>query len=202
MKKRFVSNFVFAAMAVIFMAGTVFAEFNLRTSVDVSGKYEAGDVSADVDTSAALSGEYMRRAAGDYLRLGGGFEFSLPKTYKYQGKEMDEPFWFFPLYISVQSNPIKPAPELFFRLNLGYDVAYTDGNIEESEYIRTFAGGLYYAFVTGWEFPFGLFFDIKYSVHNGSVTFDHIHSSYSYKIDSVYTNFSVGIGYKFGRPRN
>jgi hypothetical protein len=206
MKNFFVSKFVLAAAVVAFMSGAAFAEFNLRTSVDLSGDYEIEDskrkITGDAETSATLSGDYLRSIGGlgNYLKIGGGFEILIPRYYKRENynKKEEDVFWFLPLYISVQTNPIPPVPELFFRLNLGYNLLFVDTNIDYSGATETYTGGLYYAFVTGWEFPFGLFFDVTYAFYNGSVKYSRL-----YETDDVaYSRLGVGVGYKFGRPRN
>ena len=202
---------VLVIAAVVFMAAAALAEFNLRTSIDVSGDYEAStggnSVSSDVNTSFTLSGEYMRCVAGQYLKLGGGFEVLMPRTYErdtYHGYKFDDVFWYMPLYFSAQTNPLKPVPELFFRLNLGYNLIYFDTNwdIGSVRSIR-YNGGFYYALAAGWEFPFGLFADVTYAVYNSSVKYSYWYSSSWYRetIDITYTRIGIGVGYKFGRPR-
>ena len=185
------------------MSSMAFAEFNLRTSIDISGDYEVADskrtIIGDVETSATLSGDYLRSIGrlGNYLKIGGGFEILVPKFYKVALTEEKDAFWFLPLYLSIQTNPIPPVPELFFRLNLGYNMLFIDSNIDYSGASETYTGGLYYAFVTGWEFPFGMFFDITYAFYNGNVEYSRL-----YEADDVtYGRFAMSIGYKFGRPR-
>ncbi|MDR2425617.1 MAG: hypothetical protein LBD46_00300 [Endomicrobium sp.] len=202
MKNLFVSKFVLAAVAA-FMAGTAFAEFNLRTSIDFQGEYKQKDVRTfDAETSATFSGDYLRSIGGlgDYLKIGGGFEVLIPRLYKYNSVEVDDVFWFFPLYLSIQTNPIRPVPELFFRFNLGYNLFYIDTNYDVSGWNETYTGGLYYAFVTGWEFQFGLFLDITYAFYNGNIKQER--SFYATKeSDFTYSRLGIGVGYKFGRLR-
>ncbi|MDR3113740.1 MAG: hypothetical protein LBU09_05125 [Endomicrobium sp.] len=205
MKKFFLSKIVLAAAAAAFMSSAAFAEFNLRTSVDIAGDYEQGDNyrTFDVETSATLSGDYLRGIGGlgKYLKIGGGFEILAPKFYKHNSTGWDDPFWFLPLYISIQTNPVPPVPELFFRLNLGYNLFFIDTNFDASGWAETYKGGLYYSFVTGWEFPFGLFFDITYAFYNGTITQERAFYS-TRESDYLYSRLGVGIGYKFGRVRN
>ncbi|MDR2192346.1 MAG: hypothetical protein LBO62_05680 [Endomicrobium sp.] len=204
MRKNFVSKFVLAAAAVAFMTGAAFAEFNLRTSVDTAGDYELEDKnrtwSADADISATISGDYLRSIGrlGQYLKIGGGFEVLIPRYYEHNSAKSDDVFWFLPLYLSIQTNPIQPVPELFFRFNLGVNVLFIDTNWDQSDATETYTGGLYYAFVTGWEFPFGLFFDVTYAFYNGSIEYSR---RYYAKDDVSYSRLGIGVGYKFGRPR-
>jgi hypothetical protein len=209
MKIFFVSKFVLAAAAIAFMAGTAFAEFNLRTSIDISGDYEQKSVRTsntvntfDVETSVTLSGDYLRSIGGlgNYLKIGGGFEVLIPRFYKYKSYEYDDAFWFLPLYLSIQTNPIPPVPELFFRFNLGYNLLYIDTNYDLSGYTETYTGELYYAFVTGWEFQFGLFFDITYAFYNGNIKQERAFYT-TQESDFTYSRLGIGVGYKFGRPR-
>jgi hypothetical protein len=206
MKKSFVVKFVLAGMAAVFMSAAAFAEFNLRASVDISGDYEitapdSGSNTADVKTSLTLSGEYLRSVGnlGNYLKIGGGFEVLVPRPYEYNSHEVDDGFWFLPLYLAIQTNPVPPVPELFFKFNLGYNLLYFDKNYD-SDSTKNYRGKLYYSFVTGWEFPFGLFFDLTYAVYNGN--FEAKSETQGVKVDIAYTRVGIGAGYKFGGVRN
>jgi hypothetical protein len=185
--------------------GILFAELKLRTSIDISGEIETKSSGysyynhkEDVDTSFTLSGDYLRSIGGlgNYLKIGGGFEVMAPKLRTSDKKEYDgEVFFFMPLYLSLQTNPVPPVPELFFRFNLGYNIVYLDDYVGSAWDKK---GGIYYAFVTGWEFPFGLFFDITYAFYNASLD----SSRYVNDFDITYNRLGVGVGYKFGRVRN
>ena len=194
---------VLAAMSVVLLSGVAFAEFNLRTSYDLSGEFEmkspgysSYNSKTDVDSSFTLSGEYLRRVVGDYLAVGGGFEFLIPRFRDVNNISnwYDEAFFFLPLYLSIQTNPIPPVRELFFRVNIGINVIYTDSGVGSAWDEK---GGLYYALVTGWEFPFGLFFDLTYASYDASLE----SNTYINEFDINYSRVSVGVGYKFGRPR-
>ncbi|MDR1941508.1 MAG: hypothetical protein LBQ47_04205 [Endomicrobium sp.] len=202
--KFFRFNLVLAVLAVMFVSGAAFAEFNLRTSFDFSGNIESKSPgysyynhSEDINPSATISGEYIRSVVGQYLKIGGGFEFMIPKfrdVDSYSSYHNDAIF-FLPLYLSLQTNPVQPVPELFFRLNLGYNIFFYDDSVGSAWDQK---GGLYYAFVTGWEFPFGLFVDLTYAFYNASLE----SSRYINEYDITYSRVAVGVGYKFGRPRN
>jgi len=202
--KKLILKLCFAVMAVAFMSGAAFAEFNMRVSIDTPGTYTAkkNNVTKAYDfdsyVSATFSGDYMKRVAGQYLSLGGGFEISIPKVYEYT-KIDDEAFWFLPVYFSIQTNPI-PDIGLFLKANLGYNVIFLD-SAYSNHYSVTFKGGLYYALAAGYEFPFGLIADITYAVYNGTAESKYSLLSPVYERDYVYTRIAASIGYKFGRPR-
>jgi hypothetical protein len=188
-------------MATVLLSGVAFAEFNLKTGYDLSGTYKVGSTKFDVASGFTISGDYLRRII-PAVGIGGGFEIPIPRTYKDHGYEYDDAFWFLPLYLTVQGNPIPPVPELFVKANIGYNVVYLDSNYDLSGHDNTWTGGVYYAFTAGYEFPFGLLFDVTYAVYNGEIK--QVSNYYPYpeaKADVTYTRFGINIGYKFGRPR-
>ena len=194
---------VLAVIAVILMSAPVFSEFNLRTSLDIAGDYKIktgrGNINApgsenyDTSVSVTLSGEYIVPAIENYLKVGCGFELPVPRRYY---RDDGYTFWHMPVYLSAQTNPVPRLPELFFRLNLGYNLLFLDTMHWDSSYISVnYKRGLYYSFSAGWEFPFGLFVDATYAVYNSGIEYKHLY--FSQTADITYSRAGIGVGYKF-----
>jgi len=200
--KKLILKLCFAVMAVAFMSGAALAEFNLRLTLDTPGTFTmkgTNSIDYDVDFSATFSGDFMKRVAGQYLKLGGGFEIPSPRKFSYKSHSSNDPIWYLPLYFSVQTNPV-PNAGLFFKLNIGYNLFFLNTNWDAS-YRSNFSynGGLYYAFAAGYEFPFGLIADVTYAVYNGTLKYTHYYTPVSF--DETYKKVGVSIGYKVGRER-
>ena len=190
---------VLIVLALCFSAAASFAEFNLKTSYDFSGtiKAESGSYSSsrDVNNSVTLSGDYLRNI-NQFVKIGGGFEFVIPRTYEKSTGDTTGAFLFMPLYFTVQVNPLPMAPEVFVKGNIGYNILFAQADLESGASTNC---KMYYAASAGYEFPFGLLFDLTYAVYQAKEEWSTYYYKYSY--DLTYTRVGVNIGYKFGRPR-
>jgi hypothetical protein len=83
------------------------------------------------------------------------------------------------------------------------DNAYFSSNFKEFSDTTSVKdkGGLYSAFGTGYEFPFGLVFDITYGIYKSSIEFSVSDNpeigSGKKKCDLTYSCVGLNVGYKF-----
>ncbi|MDR1434294.1 hypothetical protein [Candidatus Endomicrobiellum devescovinae] len=142
------------------------------------------------------------------MKFGVGLKYLLPTQAKTDllknndGKSAK--FSYLPIYFTLQINPFVKSNEeylkgLFVKGDIGYN-AYFSSNFKELFNDQGFSstkdkGGLYYAFGAGYEFPFGLVFDITYGIYKSS--FEASSRDGKVKNDFTYSCVGLNVGYKF-----
>ncbi|MDR1696178.1 MAG: outer membrane beta-barrel protein [Endomicrobium sp.] len=189
MKKVTLLLFVF-----LFFAGMSFAEseVNLKLGLDPSGKFKAessaGGGLEPSEFGVNLSGEYLYRAY-EILRVGAGLEYLFPRGVDIAGGEK---YSWLPFYATVLVNPLKSAPGLYLKGNIGYSILFNVVDFPEGVDPRSKKGGIYWALGAGYEFGFGLVFEAMYGSYSSSYN-----RSEAETFDLTYGKFGINIGYKF-----
>jgi hypothetical protein len=178
---------VLAVFAALFLAGSAFAgdgttgEINVKVGVDVAGTF-GGDFNGDTETGFSAAAEYLYPVSSKF-KVGAGVGYLFPREIdKSDGAKIS----LVPIYAIAQVNPITEVPEVFFKVNLGYntfDVTDTDGADK--------LGGVTFGFGAGYEFPFGLILEAAYSYY--TIGLDDA----SGKVSGNYSKFGLNAGYKF-----
>jgi len=191
---------VLAVLAIIVMAGLGFAQgaemkvkLGLETQNSVINQWN--NVTG-TNNGIAAAAEILF-SAGDTVKIGPGFGVSFSRDAKFPDYEkaygISESISMIPIYVTMEINPIKAAPGVFFKGNIGCVIATVSETnpynllIGPTDTISSHYGGIYYGLGAGYEFPFGLFFDALY---NWNTLF----------VDSVvgtYGKLTISAGYKF-----
>ncbi|MDR2427534.1 MAG: hypothetical protein LBD19_01110 [Endomicrobium sp.] len=204
------------------LASDNFGELNVKAGVNLctdlnlklnGTKSEDGEFGSK--PCASFAGEFLVPAEHlvsslDFLKFGVGLKYLtsakiIPNagfTFKGQSQKLS----YLPIYFTLQINPFVRSNEeslkgLFVKGDIGYNAYFSSNlkkvyNYDEVELSVKDKGGLYYAFGAGYEFPFGVVFDITYGVYKSSFEWNSNNSkSYKFKV----TNSCVGlnVGYKF-----
>jgi len=199
-----------AALAVVFMAGAVFAadekgEVNVGLGLALGGsaKYKISNSFSNPDfegsdsKNAKLGGislfaEYLYPVL-EIVKVGGGFQYLLEREIVKDGPK----FSYFPIYLTVQVNPLSGADikEVFLKGNLGYNLSFTDNADPFPGVNKDEKGGIYYGLAVGYEFPFGLITSLSYDSYVSETKYsesgDWVKMEYNYHI------IGFNVGYKF-----
>ncbi|MDR1941638.1 MAG: hypothetical protein LBQ47_04870 [Endomicrobium sp.] len=142
------------------------------------------------------------------MKIGGGLQYLAPRKLD---ADNSPKFSWLPIYATVQVNPIKAAPEVYFKGDIGYniiaddDFEYTtedyDSNIVKGDTERK--GGLYWALGAGYEFPFGLVLDLSYGFYYSTTEVKYQYdflgdvAREEHTFDNAYSKLTLSVGYKF-----
>ncbi|MCA6085821.1 hypothetical protein [Candidatus Endomicrobiellum agilis] len=104
----------------------------------------------------------------EIVKFGPGFSYLFPVS------DGEESFSYLPIYFTIQVNPfINVLDEylhgLFVKGNIGYNALFDFENKDYNEYKFDKSGGLYCGISAGYEFPFGLLFDLGYYMYKSSM---------------------------------
>jgi hypothetical protein len=231
---------VLAVLAVFVLSVSSYAlklDLNLKAGVDftgkLGGKYQGtvkvnddSESTSKLDVSGDTSGgmSFFAEAlipVNKALKLGAGFGYLPPirvssleiDNKKIEPQTMD--LSFVPIYAAVQLNPINSVPEVFFKGNIGFALAYMtlkDVNIsvtgfdDKNETLDLDSAGLYLELATGYEFGFGLILQLAYTyIYVNTMSHDltiHYSTGYEYSLKDEFTDISysklgITLGYKF-----
>jgi len=195
---------VLAVLAVAVIAGAASAkgsEFKIKVGLETAG---STSISAGGDSVSGLGTNLGVGAAAEFLfpvcsivKIGPGLEASFARNIndkRFTGNGYTTSLFFVPVYVTIEVNPIKSAPEVFFKGNIGYNIgqmtqAFNGSVLDSSPSGET---GLYYGLGAGYQFPFGLFLDAMYSVNRLSDSLDDF-GGYAL----TYSKLTISAGYKF-----
>ncbi|MDR0822528.1 MAG: porin family protein [Endomicrobium sp.] len=166
---------VLVSAVLLFFAGTVFAELNVKIGLDVLGDIKGNNSNQDVKVGSTLSGEYIYTLL-DTIGIGGGLEYLYSRPVDVSGKPE---FAFLPIYATAKVKV--PIVGVYAKANMGYNI------ISSSDFGSGTKGGLYISGALGWEILAGLFTELSY----GSYGFGTGGNSYEYR------KFGLNIGYSF-----
>ncbi|AKL98513.1 outer membrane beta-barrel protein [Endomicrobium proavitum] len=181
---------VLAALAVVVLAGSALADFNLRLGVDFAGAVDAVK-NKKMDTGFTVGVEQTFGLIPK-LEVGLGAEILIPRKYA----DAKGASTYLPLYLTVKANPILTAPGVFFKGNVGYNVLALQADIS-SDFGGSagLSGGMYYALAAGYELPLGLFFDLTYAIYNSELTSVNVNNIIGNK-GSSYSTLRLNAGIK------
>jgi len=170
---------VLATLAIAVMAGSAFAQ-GAEMKVKVGLDSGVSDFESSGTHGVCASAEFVF-PVDSMVKIGPGVGISFIQVYN-----SNSTINFVPIYGTIEISPIKSAPGVFFKGNIGFSVGDVSGSFESGSY-----GGIYYGLGAGYEFPFGLFFDALYSwtTMNGT-------SSWSGNF-TTFKKFTISAGYKF-----
>lgn len=201
------------------LASDNFGELNVKAGVNLCTglNLKSTDTNFEDDKSefvskpcASFAGEFLIPAEHlvsslDFLKFGVGLKY-LTSAKTIPVIVVDErplKLSYLPIYFTLQINPFVRSNEeslkgLFVKGDIGYN-AYFSSNLKKA-YEAYNNGkdkrGLYYAFGAGYEFPFGVVFDITYGVYKSSIEWNS-NDSESYKRKLTNSCVSLNVGYKF-----
>ncbi|MDR2709125.1 MAG: PorT family protein [Elusimicrobiota bacterium] len=180
-----------------------------------------------VNASFGIWAEYLHIIVLDYLKLGAGAGYLAKRSldrkwavqynnFEFMGEEYrDAPveytpigFSIIPVYVTVQTNPIKQFREFFIKGNFGYTALFwADSPTLDQSVKMEKENGVYWQAGIGWEFYNGWLVELGYSVYYvhlkyswDTQTYDDFlnevetYNSYSFDTYSVVTLMA---GYKF-----
>ncbi|MCL1972323.1 MAG: porin family protein [Endomicrobia bacterium] len=187
-----------AVLAVVFMAGSIFAEgseMKIKIGLDTPGTVSASNVDLDTETGIGIALEFLFPVS-KIVKFGPAIGYSFAREIKLTDFQKavgitKETLSFVPIYATAEINPIKSLPEIFFKGNFGFNFGTLSidqtlpffGNVSGS----TTKFGMYYGLGAGYNFPFGLFLDVLYSWNNMSEDGGTL----------TYSKFSISAGYRF-----
>jgi len=214
---------VLAAIAVAVTAGFVFAgEMKVKLGLDTIGsatfiyKENAGfnykgdnNFYIDSEVGVGMALEFLFPIFG-IVKIGPGVGYSFERGLKLDGSMKlindsyigydsyidKQSYSFIPTYLTIEVNPIRSAPEVFFKGNIGvnYGTISTKGTTPAwgSFPAKTYSNseyhlGFYYGFGAGYNFPSGFFLDALYSWN----------SLYEPEGYMTYSRLAISAGYKF-----
>jgi hypothetical protein len=194
-----------------------FGELNVKVGSQFLGKMDVNYKNAgpddkngtrDSDIGFIVTGEFLipfRHFLDDMnsLQFGAGLSYSFPRrintassTYSYS---------YLPVYFTLQVNPFINSFEeylngIFVKVNIGYNVL-SDFKMEDStNYKFDNTRGIYYGFFAGYEFQFGLIFDLGYNVYKSESEFYDVVGDVTgtkKSMNLTCTNVTFSVGYKF-----
>jgi hypothetical protein len=200
-------------LIVLFVTANAYSELNVKAGVDTFGalsflnKGNGGGRNTDIGYSAAA--EYLYPVSG-IIKIGLGAEYLFSRETKEELLDDDDTmgqlwssyeFNYMPVYLTAKISLEETLEGLYLKGNIGYNVLHDlqlkstlNGHSLTSDFGSDHSGGIYFALGAGYEFPFGLLFDVMYSYYSDSFKFD----VYSDIINgrSVYTKLGFNIGYK------
>ncbi|MDR3256116.1 MAG: hypothetical protein LBT18_00410 [Endomicrobium sp.] len=187
------ASFDFKKSEVNVKVGVDGGENNLKTELNLNNVIRTADGRMDSEVGFSLAGEYLVPVS-DIFKIGAGLEYLLPRK---PDKNYEIKFAYLPIYLTAQVNPFSSAKGVFFKGNVGYVVLFDTGKFKDQfvssvDYKKK--GGIYCAFGTGYEFPFGLVLELMYSYYRSEVKMTAVVEELNI---IQYHKVGVNVGYKF-----
>jgi hypothetical protein len=138
------------------------------------------------------------------LKFGAGLSYLLPRGIDTIDSKYS--YSYLPIYFALQVNPFMSSFDeylhgIFIKGNIGYDVLFDFKVKDFSNYKVDNTGGIYYGFFAGYEFQFGLIFDLGYNVYKSKSEVSQYNASGisidKKSIDFTCSNVTLSLGYKF-----
>lgn len=112
---------------------------------------------------------------------------------------------YLPVYFTLQVNPFINSFEeylhgIFVKGNIGYNVLFDFKMENSTNYKFDNSRGIYYGFFAGYEFQFGLIFDLGYNVYKSKSEFYNVAEDVSEskkRMNLTCSNLTFSVGYKF-----
>ena len=188
---------VLALLAVAVMAGAAFAEgeeMKVKVGLEMANNLNESNSGGNIDMDMGFGGslEFLFPVAS-IVKIGPGIGVSyagIKQTPDMKANGVTESFTNVPIYATIEVNPIKEAPGVFFKGSLGLNIgtlSVSGPSIMGVNSGSSSGSGIYYGIGAGYQFPFGLFLDAMYSGNGaaeeggGTITYSKVSISAGYK---------------------